>query len=93
MWVGSGWIASVDLRGSDISSRVDGGHTPSRDWEPQRGTDVGEERDFGCVEFLGNSFLEMTSGSLVHGAKSLEQISELETDIWKHSGVGDTQIL
>ena len=35
----------------------------------------------------------MTSGSLVHGAKSLEQISELETDVWKYSGVGDTQIL
>lgn len=35
----------------------------------------------------------MTSGSLVHGAKSLKQISELETDIWKCSSVGDIQIL
>lgn len=69
MWRGWVRIASGDLRDSDIS-RVDGGHTPSREWEPQRGTEVGEEHDFGCVEFLCGNFLEMTSGSLVHGPRA-----------------------
>lgn len=91
--MGGGCGLPVGTFGILHKCRVDGGHTPSREWEPQRGTEAGEEHDFGCVEFLCGNFLEMTSGSLVHGPKSLEQISELKTDIWKCSSVGDTQIL
>ena len=53
---------------------------------------MGEEHDFGRVEFLCNSLLEMTSGSQIRGAKSLAQSSGLETDIWKCPGIGHSQM-